>query len=302
MPVPETMDDASLDALGETVRDLDPGWEDAWTELCEAMLPRLQRQVASAGGLQGGAAGADDAVGDMLLYWHRKATEGTLLRHWTPEHCPVAAYLASRYIRCWARGTASRLRGRLIDGEAGSIALDDAAETRDRGTGTARGDAIDEALAPTCLIGFQALGQQGVTRPHLVAGLHLRPRLHWDQDPGPRVREAMPGFLATVEPDQVWEPVVDAVRTERIQVLERKAEDLRDQRYNGGRGVGATRERTIDDRLLKLRFQALWRPLDAPSLMALTGAKRAAADQYNKRYTSGLGSLITGFPLAQGLA
>ncbi|TVR42388.1 MAG: hypothetical protein EA402_11795 [Planctomycetota bacterium] len=272
-----------LDGLAVQVRDRQSGWEGAWEALVTALIPDLQRVLAGhRSAIPGGPEGLEEALSSVLYYWQSKISAGTLLRNWDTTS-PIAGYLCHRIAVKIGRQSVQRLVSSGIGGDEGVGAMDERSSHSRDASHSDRPAQAPAAIHPSeAACSFMPLTAAGVTQMHSVAGLQLFRKLDWHQQPGPQVAASMADFLAAV--DQPWEEAL-ADAHERAQIaLSQREHKLLNQLCNDGKGVSPRAERTLQQKIIKLRVEQMLHPIGPLQMMDLTGASRNVCDQHRSRW------------------
>ncbi|TVR12251.1 MAG: hypothetical protein EA401_09550 [Planctomycetota bacterium] len=286
MPVPTDPNERRiyLNCLATQVRDREDQWEAAWEALIAGLMPDLQSLLRRHQHIiPGGQEGLDEGMAEVLLYWQKKLSEGTLLRPWRSTS-PVAAYLCGRIAVNIARRRAIKMQSPALGGEDGELAMDGNPPSLSSSENCSTTNPVPAKVMPgegVCT--FRPIASQGVSQMHVVAGLQLFPQLNWEQDPGPAVAAQMPPFLARVDA-RSWRKELSQAHDQAQAHLGKREQLLRDQLSNNGKGVSAHQAALLEKKIMKVRVEQRLRPISALEMEALTGVSRDTCDKHRSRF------------------
>ncbi|TVR41003.1 MAG: hypothetical protein EA402_13315 [Planctomycetota bacterium] len=278
------------DELAQRVKAQQPGWEEAWEQLCPLLLERtravLSRDFHSRHA-PGGLATMDDIIQDLWLRWNEKAHDGSLLVNWD-RGCALA-YLTGRATR---RETQRRAIAYTTGGHPKAkqgLSMEDFADPRASTDGDEDEDGVDLANYDGPWH-FAPLGASGPTKPHLMAGLQLLGTLEWHEPEATTVRKHMPDFLHPCGP-QWWQQAEQAWDQAR-EALAEELSCLRQALAESSTGFGTRTHKRLQRQLLRCFACLRFAPIKATTVERLTANTRNTVDQHISRYRKALPTLL----------
>ncbi len=279
----------NMPPMPERIRTRAPGWQAVWKEIVDDLDGAIRAKIRK--DFPRLPAEAREEISQELLVWyHERATRGTLLERWDGTRS-VVGFL-----------TGSMVHNRVLDwisrAKEAPRSLVSGADGEERSFDPAAPEVVEadpdrsraqETLAANLKHPWELAPPPNgeVTRDYRTAGTELFLRLNWKHPVSREVRAQLQSFLSLL-PRDGWENELKERLRSKIAALETRCAAAEEQM-----DAGVSRDaRTARAVLAKALFQIQICPLEPEDLRGMTGVTSANAQQLVSSYRRALPELI----------